>query len=261
MDGMTEGERRMAVATDIIEHVDTDALHERLRFASRFRHSPRTCAKSLRDWKMEEDDAPLFRFLYRNLKPRRHLEFGTWRGTGTVYCLEESSATVWTINLLQGETDAEGRWAYDAWLPDDQCAAGLVTRTAQNGRTVVRTDARDAIGSEYLKRNLGHRVCQIYSDSRHWDDSNLPDGFFDSILIDGGHTRDVVESDTEKSLRLARPGGIIMWHDFCPEEDVLAECASTRGVFDAIENMKCEIRNEVSQLFWINPSWILLAVK
>lgn len=61
---------------------------------------------------MEDDEAPIFRFLYQSLQPSRHLEFGTLQGWGTSLCLESCSATVWTINLSDGEVKADGFWAY-----------------------------------------------------------------------------------------------------------------------------------------------------
>lgn len=250
------------VDAHIIEHVPVDALHERLPVSGTECALQPNRSKPLTEWVMEEDDAPILREIYRLVQPHRHLEFGTWRGAGTVLCLENSPATVWTINCPDGETTPDGRWAYDAWL-DDVGAPNdhLVTRIARNGRTVVRTDARGMIGTEYLSRNLGHRVCQIFADSREWDDHAYPDGFFDSVLIDGGHDQDVVENDTRKALRLVRSGGIILWHDFCPHEEVHQECPATRGVFHAIVAMQTELTRELRTLFWVDPSWVLVGVK
>lgn len=245
-----------------ISFVESANLHARLNFEIPF-HPPRaTAGKSLAEWIMEEDDGPLFRYLYQQLQPRRHLEFGTWRGTGTCYCLENAPmATVWTINLLDGESTPAGRWAYDAYLDENENRHGLVTRTARNGKAVVRTDARAAIGTEYLNKNLGHRVCQIYADSTQWDDSNFPDQFFDTILIDGGHTPAVVISDTRKALRLVKPGGIILWHDYCPEPIVQTTCPSTVGVAAAIGELRPILDQTLGDLFWINPSWILVGIR
>lgn len=244
-----------------IEQVAATQLHDALKYKHAFAPSSDSRAKSLLDWRMEEDDAPILRYLFAQHRPRRHLEFGTWRGDGTLCCLEECHASVWTINLLEGEADQTGRWAYDDWLADDASAKSLVTRTARNGRTVVQTDARGAIGSRYLERGFGNRVCQIYSDSQKWDDSQYPDGFFDSVLIDGGHHPEVVVSDTRKALRLAGPGALLLWHDFCPRANVLDQCPSTRGVFDGITEIHGELISAVQRLFWIEPSWLLLAIR
>ena len=80
-----------------------------------------------------------------------------------------------------------------------------------------QTDAGLFIGQHYRDAGFGHRVCQIYCDSRDWDTAAYPSDFFDSALIDGGHIEEVVASDTRKALSVTRSGGLIMWHDFCPD--------------------------------------------
>ena len=36
------------------------------------------------------------------------------------------------------------------------------------------------------------------------------------MFVDGAHAYSYVKSDTEKALRMIRPGGVIVWHDFSP---------------------------------------------
>lgn len=240
-----------------------ELLNERLRWPVTLAPPPESRERPLHEWRMEENDAPILRYLYRHARPRRHLEFGTWEGRGALTCLQECEATVWTINLREGETSREGRWAYDAWLDESNIeeAKSVVTRTARSGRTVVRTDALGAIGHLVHEAGLGHRLCQIYCDSRQWDSSSLPDGFFDSVLIDGGHTEEVVNSDTLNALRLIRSGGLILWHDYCPDPLAQDTCSSIRGVVDAISRLAPTIRLHCRDWFWIQPSWILLGVR
>lgn len=210
-------------------------------------------------WKMEIHDAPIFRYLYRNFMPKRHLEFGTWQGAGTVYCLEESDATVWTINLPFGE-DSHGKPSYGG----DGDSFGLGTSMAADwavrvGLEADRTDGLGFIGRFYLEKGLGHRVCQIYCDSRDWDISAYPAGFFDSALIDGGHTKEIVANDTAKAIHLVRSGGLILWHDFCPP--VMERYKVIQGVAAGLEIQKPLLEQTMAALFWINPSWILCGIK
>ncbi len=73
---------------------------------------PPSSKHGFNDWVMARDDAPILRYIFKAHQPKRHLEFGTWQGLGTCLCLEETEATVWTINLYDGETKPDGNWAY-----------------------------------------------------------------------------------------------------------------------------------------------------
>jgi len=225
-------------------------LHTALDFATLLDYPRSSLIKKFAQWKMEVDDAPIFRYIYRNAKPHRHLEFGTWLGLGTVFCLEEASATVWTINMPFGE-GAYGFNEHD--LPDAHAWAHKV------GIAVSGSDSIGFIGKAYLERDMGNRVCQIYCDSREWDTSNFPEGFFDTVLVDGGHMAEVVASDTRKALPLLRSGGIIMWHDFCPTEYQRFEAC--KGVMAGIAHEWEFINKETTNLFWVYPSMILVGVK
>jgi hypothetical protein len=96
----------------VFDHVSVEDLHNRLGIAESFRPPPSFGSKPLRDWRMETEDSLILRFIYRNLKPNRHLEFGTWTGAGARCVLDESEATVWTINLPSGEFNDDGRTVY-----------------------------------------------------------------------------------------------------------------------------------------------------
>jgi len=244
-----------------IPAVPCEALDERLGFAVPFRPAPESLSKSLVDWKMDADDMPILRYLYRHFRPRRHLEFGTWEGAGVVACLEECDATVWTLNLPDGECWPDGKYAYPRKVePGAVVPAGVTSRPADDD-IVVQSDAGWFVGRLYREKGLGHRVCQVYCDSRDWDTSSYPDGFFDSVLVDGGHTEEIVASDTRKAMRLVRPGGLVLWHDFCPDPDVHARCASPRGVHRAISTSWPWLEHELQDAFWIKPSWLLVGIK
>jgi hypothetical protein len=243
---------------DLIDIVDVSVLHQRLGLAAPLVYPNASRQKLFLDWKMEDDDAPILRYLYRNVRPRRHLEFGTWAGTGACYCLEECDAAVWTINLLEGEL-IEGKPAYSAAI--DDAPDGAVAVQHVDGRPVYQTDAGLLIGRRYREAGFGHRVCQIYCDSRVWDTGPYPTDFFDSVLVDGGHREDVVLSDTRKALSVTRPGAVIMWHDFCPDPTVLAAFASVVGVMTALTGNWEEIAASLQDVFWVQPSFLLIGIR
>jgi len=209
--------------------------------------------KSLAKFVMEDDDGPILKYIYRNFNPERHLEFGTWQGTGTFFCLSECNATVWTINLPFGETNRYSFTGEEIFSLNEWAEFSGIDKNNHH------TDSIGYTGRFYLEKGLGGRVCQIYSDSRDWDTTNYPNGFFDTCLIDGGHTEEIVINDTIKALPLVRSGGMIMWHDYCPEAE--SECESVSGVISAVEKMREKLETEMESIYWIYPSWILLGKK
>jgi hypothetical protein len=242
----------------MLDIVDARTLDRRLALSTPLGGMESSRRKSFLDWRMEDDDAPILRYLYRNFRPRRHLEFGTWAGTGTCYCLEECDATVWTINLPEGEL-IEGKPAYSSAIDDAPDDAVPVQHV--DGRPVYQTDAGLLIGRRYREAGFGHRVCQIYCDSRTWDTSAYPRDFFDSVLIDGGHSADVVLSDTRKALEVTRPRALIMWHDFCPDPAVLDTFDSVVGVLSALTEHWDEVTSSLQDVFWVQPSFLLVGIR
>lgn len=236
-----------------IKSVRVEDLHEYFGFEEKLLLSKEINAKPLDKWVMEFDDGPIFKYIYRNFKPKRHLEFGTWQGTGTFFCLSECNASVWTINLPFGEKNSY------SFLASETFSLNKWAEFSGINKENKRTDSIGYIGRFYLEKGLGGRVCQIYSDSRDWDISNYPVAFFDTCLIDGGHTEDIVINDTMKALSLVCSGGLILWHDYCP--DVLGKCESVTGVVSAIDKLKEKLEAEMEFFYWIYPSWILIGKK
>ncbi len=244
-----------------IHTVPVENLHEQLGFDEAVRFPSQFRTRALTDWKMDADDCVL-RQVFRHLRPTRHLEFGTWLGDGVLRCVEECDATVWTINLLHGETKPNGQWAYGEMETEQFAGAGRWSQRERTHHAVwVRTDAYGLIGRKYLDAGWGKRVCQIYADSREWDTRAYPDGFFDSAFIDGGHTAEIVESDTRQALRLVRGGGLIVWHDFCLVDEVVQANESVREVVRYITDDREELVRHLSKLFWVAPSWLLFGIR
>lgn len=243
----------------------TIELHKALSFKEPFQDLANVQLKPFKLWKMENDDAPIFRYIYRNFRPRRHLEFGTASGFGTRICLEECEATVWTINMLFGEYDSDGFPLYPLNTEDENDARTFSEWKQkiglQNNEVINSRDTLCFIGMEYLSKSMGNRVCQIYTDSRSWDTKNYPTGFFDTVLIDGGHSAEILKNDTEKAFRLVREGGLIIWHDFCLDPDIFSSEHATNGVMTGIHQNWDMIEKNVSILFWIKPSFILVGIK
>jgi predicted O-methyltransferase YrrM len=240
--------------------VDVADLAEELGYEEQLRYPDQWRQRAAPEWTMEADDV-LLRYIFRNSRPGRHLEFGTWQGEGVLRCLEECDATIWTINVLEGEAKEDGGWAYSSeeHLVGAESRAG--ERLVTTETTWVRTDAYGLVGHRYLARGLGHRVCQIYCDSRKWDTRQYPDAFFDSVFIDGGHSPGVVHSDTWKAIPLVAKGGLVMWHDFCPRADALQANETAAQVTNQLLGEWPQVSAYFDRLFWVAPSWLLVGVR
>jgi|GEM_PF-3510811 len=242
-----------------LPEVHVDDLHKELGFSEIAKAKESSLNKSFKTWKMEDDDSPIFRYLYRNFKPDRHLEFGTWQGTGVTYVTEECDASVWTLNLFEGEKKTGGDNAYGVTGDKELDVWADFIGIKVDKKGFHHTDAFGYIGNKYLSRDYGHRVCQIYADSKKWDISKYPEGFFDSVLIDGGHYSDVVMNDTLKALKLVRSGGLILWHDVCPE--MYEQFDYVHSVMDGIKSVWSEVSPQLQKVFWVRPSFILVGIK
>ncbi len=226
---------------DHLDIVESHELGARLGLQGAFRPPRAIVDVPLTQFRMETDDAIILKQLYRAFRPKRHLEFGTWEGFGVRLCAENCDADIWTVNLPDGERD-------ERELPLYQDARGV-------------SDAGKFIGRLYREAGYEERVTQILADSRnyHWD--QFRPGYFDTVLIDGGHTEDCVASDSDVALQLTRVGGLVIWHDFCPDPEVLRDQKAAQGVAAAILTNWARLRPHLSDVFWVRPSWLLIGVR
>ena len=235
-----------------IDIVPAEELGTALGFGRPFATERKIYRKQLADFQTETDEAAVYAYLYRCVKPARHLEFGTWEGFGAALCARSCDAEIWTINLPEGERDAAGNPLYGL-------AAGSPGALNFDGQ--VPSDSGDRIGWRYRAAGFESRVHQILCDSRNFDASQFAPGFFDTVLIDGGHQAEVVTNDTNKALPLLRAGGIMIWHDFCPDVEALRRNEAPRGVVRAVIDNFTEWNLCFSKIAWIRPSWMLIGVR
>ena len=160
---------------------------------------------------------------------------GTAEGFGAALVGQSTDAEIWTINLPQGEAGSDGELLY------------------------ARSDAGGSIGWRYRSAGLGSRVHQLLCDSRDFRTGDFARDFFDTALIDGGHTPDLVANDTDKALSVLRPGGLCIWRHFCPDPAALSRNLAPLGVVQAIvENISSAGGRLFYRLYWIRKSWILV---
>ena len=139
---------------------------------------------------------------------RTIFEFGT--GTGkTTYLLALNSppeARITTLTLPMAEQGHQGRFYYE--------------------------------GSE-----VAGKIEQQLADSKTFDEAPR-EAAFDLVFVDGGHTRSYVENDSRKALRMVKPGGFIIWHDYLGRR--------VKDVFEVLNELSRE--RSTSYIWRIRPS-------
>ena len=147
---------------------------------------------------------------------RRIFEFGT--GTGkTAYLL-----------ALNAPPDAE---IYTLALPRDEIPEG-VGGDAPEAIAAAADESRNH-AFYYEGTEVEPRIHQLLADSKAFDETPHADSF-DLVFVDGAHARSFVESDSVKALRMVRPGGYVLWHDYRGPK-------RARGVFEALNALASDI--------------------
>lgn len=137
--------------------------------------------------------------MVRLLEPRKILEIGTYDGNTTLNLAANSpsDARIFTLDL---PADWRGDFALEVPGIQNNAAVGDIT------------------GIQFRDSPLRDKITQLFDDSACFDwDRFAP---FDLVFIDGAHTYDYVRSDTRNALRVLRPGGTLVWHDYGMLEDV-----------------------------------------
>lgn len=65
----------------------------------------------------------------------------------------------------------------------------------------------------YTGTAMEPRITQVFGDSKAFDTTGH-EGVYDLVFVDGSHAKSYVESDSQRAMRMVRPGGIVAWHDY-----------------------------------------------
>jgi predicted O-methyltransferase YrrM len=143
---------------------------------------------------------------------RMMFEFGTCTG---------KTAYLWARNQPAGGT------VTTLTLPPE--AADQVRGTAGDDPVAVEYAREESRFSRFLYNGTEAegRIVQVLGDSKQFDERPFA-GQCDVVFVDGSHAYSYVVSDSAKALRMVRPGGLVLWHDYSPE------CP---GVFHALNEL------------------------
>ena len=130
------------------------------------------------------------------VQPKTILEIGTYLGVGTL-CMALNSAPdcqIWTLDL-----------------PDEMNRIDL--HLEDSDRSLVQR-SRNRVGLAYREHPVSCRITELRSDSRRVNFKDHIHTTIDLVLIDGGHTLELVKSDTEKAMQLIGPRSVVVWDDY-----------------------------------------------
>tara|TARA_Y100000748_G_scaffold272968_1_gene247193 strand:- start:346 stop:1128 length:783 start_codon:yes stop_codon:yes gene_type:complete len=90
----------------------------------------------------------------------------------------------------------------------------------KDNKISFRNIINESIYDKFLfsKTKYESKIDVIFENSLNFDEKRFINKF-DLIFIDGGHTYSIVKSDSEKSFKMLKTNGIILWHDFVPGKE------------------------------------------
>ncbi|MGB0579406.1 MAG: class I SAM-dependent methyltransferase [Limisphaerales bacterium] len=113
---------------------------------------------------------------------------------------------------------------------------------------------KPASGARYVAREeempeVVGRITQLFGDSADFDFSEY-EGTCSLVFVDGSHAYDYAVADTKTAMKLIRPGGVIIWHDYGIWKGV------TEALDEMEENEKLGFRSVqgTSLVFWQKPN-------
>lgn len=148
---------------------------------------------------------------------RRIFEFGTCTGK--------------TTYLVARNSPADARITTLTLAPDD---VRDYAKESGDSRRNTRAALRESTLTHFLYNGTAveAKVEQLFGDSKAFDETPYLESC-DLIFVDGSHAYSYVVSDSRKALRMVKPGGLILWHDYVgPEEE---------GVFRGLNELSASV--------------------
>ncbi len=157
-----------------------------------------------------------------------------------------SDAEAWILAVLAKQAHGlfefgtcTGKTSY-LWARNAPPSARIVTLTlAPEQRDQVSVETADHSRDVRFARNesaftefvysgteVAHKVEQLFGDSKQFDETPYLN-FADVVFVDGSHALSYVQSDSDKAMRIVKPGGLVLWHDYRGPD-------LTEGVFKAL---------------------------
>jgi len=129
------------------------------------------------------------------LQPQRIFETGTFRGVSTLtMALNAPEADIYTLDLPEQYTESE------------------VQTLSRGDREWVRL-SRTSTGFAFQNHPAAKRIRQLRGNSLNFTPPAVLENT-DLCFIDGGHSYECIQADTETALKILSPNGVIVWDDY-----------------------------------------------
>lgn len=151
-------------------------------------------------------------------KAKLMFEFGTCTGRTAYLWARNSAPDAKVVTLTLGPNDVA---AYRKEGEDTSSATSVAISESKFDRFY------------YSDTPVAGKVTQLFGDSKAFDETPWAEQC-DLVFVDGSHARSYVQSDSRKALRLVKPGGLVLWHDY--------RGFKLRGVFDTLNELAREVR-------------------
>jgi predicted O-methyltransferase YrrM len=92
------------------------------------------------------------------------------------------------------------------------------------------------------------RIRQLHGDSASFDYGEYA-GTCSLVFVDGSHAYDYAVADTKTAMRLIRPGGVIIWHDY----GIWKGVTTALDELDARDRLGLKSIHGTSLVFWRKP--------
>lgn len=130
-------------------------------------------------------------------QPKTIFEIGTYSGFTTLHfaCNSPEDCKIYTLDLPPDfELRDKRNYSYDDLM-------------------VVELSKKNIDRRVYKQDPAGRKITELFGDSKIFDFSPYY-GKMDLVFIDGNHSYQYVQSDTENAFKMLSPEGVIVWHDF-----------------------------------------------
>ena len=181
-------------------------------------------------------------------KPRIIFEFGTFLGftTSTIFRNMSAESTLYSLDLPSESTFS----TIESKLIDWEL---IKSNDAYNDQFLTRL--AKVSGETYLNGYHDHPKLQLLKQNSLLFNPNEFDliGKTDFIFLDGGHTDEIVRSDTRKSFDMLSDSGVLIWHDYNSQihgkvTEVVNEVAKERIVITVQNTMLALTSNDFNLL-------------